>query len=83
MTHKKSGNKNGPVADNEKSHEQIMGKDKKSPNKKDFDKDFIKRQANVNSQSQQGHVRGTAKLAAADKPGVDKFGRQRLVEMKD
>jgi len=51
MTHKKSGNKNGPVADNEKSHEQIMGKDKKSPNKKDFDKDFINDQANVNSQS--------------------------------
>jgi hypothetical protein len=58
MAHKKSGNKNG--SKNEKTHEQIMGKDKKSPDKKDFDKDFINNQASVNSQSQNaGHVRTT------------------------
>jgi hypothetical protein len=62
MTHQKSGNKNDTVAKDNKTHEQIMGKDKKSPNKKDFDKDFINDQAHVNSQSQQGgHVRGTGK----------------------
>ena len=62
MTPKKSGTRNATVAKDEKTHAQIMGKDKKSPNKKDFDKDFITDQANVNSQSQPGgHVRGTGK----------------------